>query len=64
MAEPVTKVLNDEGLLGGTPTDADPTPVPELVKDAEVVADSSPVKEVVTDDAVVDVAPALVVMPT
>ena len=64
MAEPVTKVPNDEDLLGGTTTKPDATPVLEIVKDDEVVTDGSPVKGVITDDEEIDLKPALVVTPT
>jgi hypothetical protein len=64
VAEPVTKIPNEEGLLDGTTTKPDASPVLEVVKDVEVVADGSLANEVVTGDAVVDVQPALVVMPT
>ena len=65
MAEPETKVRNAEDLLGGTTTNADGTPVLEVVKDEEVVATIKNAEDLLggtTTNA--DGTPVLVVTPT
>jgi hypothetical protein len=62
---PDTKVRNDEDLLGGTRTNADGSPVKEIVQDDEVVAKIHNDEGLLGDtEANADGSPVLVVTPT